>query len=324
MHPVSGPVSPDGLEDPRFASVGHDEGVVVEQFVGVARLAVLPVFGQQARDDIDGFLGGARPLEPEAQQVHAEQTGGALALGFGEDRLVADGYAVFVDAHLRAPDPVRLGQDHRVRVRDLVDLDVGGSNLGRLMIGGRHREQLVGFVGFPVTILAEDHRPVPRGVGQADERVAHVPIVRLLGHTSVGVAYFSTLTPVRGPHPLELRTDVGQTHNRWTTTRVPTLTPVNKSNGCTQLSRLGDACARPLRLSRRPRGPGSVGTADSFQRYAASHPGSAEPGAHVEWVPLLIRSGSVTRAIGPSATRDASNTRACERSSTMSMVNVTR
>ena len=39
--------------------------------------------------------------------------------------------------------------------RDLVDLDVGGSNLGRLMIGGRHREQLVGFVGFPVTILAE-------------------------------------------------------------------------------------------------------------------------------------------------------------------------
>ncbi len=53
-------------------------------------------------------------------------------------------------------------------------------------------------------------------------------------------------------------------------------------------------------------------------------PAKADPGAHVEWVPLLIRSGSVTRATGPAATFAASKTRAWDRFSGTSMVKVTR
>ena len=48
------------------------------------------------------------------------------------------------------------------------------------------------------------------------------------------------------------------------------------------------------------------------------------PGAHVEWVPLEIRSGSRSRQTGPSETRAASKTRHSEASSFMSVVNVTR
>jgi hypothetical protein len=51
---------------------------------------------------------------------------------------------------------------------------------------------------------------------------------------------------------------------------------------------------------------------------------SCEPGAHVEWVPLEIRSGRASLHIGPSATLAASNTRQCEASSFMSVVSVTR
>lgn len=39
---------------------------------------------------------------------------------------------------------------------------------------------------------------------------------------------------------------------------------------------------------------------------AVSHPAMAEPGAQVEWVPLLIRSGSLIRATGPAVTSWAS------------------
>ena len=84
--------------------------------MGVARLAVLPVLGQQHRDDIDRFLSGARPLEPEAQQVHAEQTGVLSRLALVKTASLPMDTPCSLTPISAPPDPVRLGQDHRVRV----------------------------------------------------------------------------------------------------------------------------------------------------------------------------------------------------------------
>ena len=57
---------------------------------------------------------------------------------------------------------------------------------------------------------------------------------------------------------------------------------------------------------------------------AVLHRRISAPGAHVEWVPLEIRSGSRSLHTGPSETRAASRTTQYDASSFMSVVNVTR
>ncbi len=186
VDPLRRPVPAHRLHDPGLGPIADDVAVVVDELVGVARLPALPVSDQQRGDDVHGLLGGDSPFQGQPQRIHAEQTGPSLALGLGEHRLVADGHAVLVDAHLGAPDPVQLGQQHRMGALHLGDLDVRRPDHVAGVFGRGDEHQLVGLVGLPVAVLGQDHRPVSGGARQADEGVAHRHIVRPPGSLRLG------------------------------------------------------------------------------------------------------------------------------------------
>ncbi len=92
------------LEDHGAGGVGDEIGVVVaEARMLLAGPATLAVLLQQADDDLHGRMPIARPLQRQPQQVHPRQVAPAVARPPREDRLVADGHAVFVGAHLGTP-----------------------------------------------------------------------------------------------------------------------------------------------------------------------------------------------------------------------------
>ncbi len=141
----------------RLADVGDQETVVVgEGSPLVSASSALAKLAEERHDHVDGRFRGGRPLQGQAEQVHAGQSGGGIGLT-GEDGLVADGHTELVGAHLRTPHPVGAAHQHRVGLGDLRDLDPGAPDGGsRLVTAALVPFQQLGFVGVPIGVLGEE------------------------------------------------------------------------------------------------------------------------------------------------------------------------
>ena len=104
------------LEDEGPCGVGDQERGVVGLVVRGVGDAALPARLEQPRHHVDRLGGGAGTLEPEADQVHADQRGlGCRRVVRRADTLVPDGDPVLVDPVLGAPEPGRAGEERRMR-----------------------------------------------------------------------------------------------------------------------------------------------------------------------------------------------------------------
>jgi hypothetical protein len=184
-------VATGGLYHDRSVRIGDDEAVVVgEVRVRPTARAGLAVAFQQGHDHLDGVGRVGRPLQREAQQVHAEQAGfglgasgpdpsGATGELPGEHRLVADDHAVLVGPHLGAEHPPGPRQQHGVGVGHLRDVDPGAAHrhlgvrrvrrVGPDVVARRDPLEQLRLVGVAVAVLGEQDALV----GDGDHRVAH-------------------------------------------------------------------------------------------------------------------------------------------------------
>ncbi|OQA38606.1 MAG: hypothetical protein BWY52_03261 [Chloroflexi bacterium ADurb.Bin325] len=173
-HLPRGPMTARRLQHPRVPRVGDEIAVVVIELMGEAVVAALPVLPQERDDHLQRLHRGRAPLQPQAQQIHPQQPADPGVRLLGEHRLVADSHAVFVDPHLRAPDPERLGQRDRIGVGRLCDLDVGAAEAAvRRMIRSRDQDDMVGLVGLAVRVLSEERHAIGRGSRGNDQGIAH-------------------------------------------------------------------------------------------------------------------------------------------------------
>ena len=164
---------PGGFEHPGFGRVGDDEGVVITKLaIAVAAAAALAMLGDQVRDEVERFARRRRAFEPQAQQVHAGQSRLRVRQAC-EDRLVADGDAVFVSAHLGAPHPERAADDDLVGPRRLRDFQIGALQAGRRVKARGQVLDELRFARLAVAILGEPERAVGSVLGRGYERVTH-------------------------------------------------------------------------------------------------------------------------------------------------------
>jgi hypothetical protein len=110
-------------------------------------------------------------LQREAQEIHADQAGLFVVRHFSKHGLVADGDAVLVGAHLRAPHPERLSEQHRIGVFELGNFHVGALDgaMSRMISSGDTHD-VMRFVWFPIGILAEERNAVG---AESDNRITH-------------------------------------------------------------------------------------------------------------------------------------------------------
>ena len=104
-----GPVAPGGLQDPGLLWIGDEESIVIIRPMLIAAVAILPIGFQKRNQHIERRRCRGRAFQRQTHHVHAEQALIAVRL-LGEDRLVANGDAMRVDAHLATPHPEGLAQ----------------------------------------------------------------------------------------------------------------------------------------------------------------------------------------------------------------------
>jgi hypothetical protein len=172
VDPARGPAAVGRFQYPRRGWIPDEERVVVRPVeVEVARSA-LPVRLEEHREDVERFARRACPLEPEPDEVHAEEARRPERLA-REDGLVPDRDPVLVDALLEPPEPVRLRPDDRRRLRDLCELEIlaADTRTGLVPAPWQLHDALT-LARRPVAVLREERHAVARRARQRDQRVA--------------------------------------------------------------------------------------------------------------------------------------------------------
>jgi len=127
---------------------------------------------EQRGDDVERFGRAPRPLEPEPDEIHPEESERAERLA-REDGLVPDRNAVLVDALLEPPEPVRLRPDDRGGLRDLRELEVLAAHArAGLVAASRQLHDALTLARRAVAVLREERHAVARRARQRDQRVA--------------------------------------------------------------------------------------------------------------------------------------------------------
>jgi hypothetical protein len=141
----------------------------------------LAVGHEQIDQDLEGLWRGARPLEPEADKIHADQRGpGPRRVVQGGDPFVSDGHAEFIDAVLGPPQPggARKERGMRAGVADGEVLRAQGAT-GRRAPPEGHRQ--LDLTDGPIRILGEEHPGCARGT----QGVTHVSSIWRLSRVSL-------------------------------------------------------------------------------------------------------------------------------------------
>ena len=149
-------VPADGFQDDHIFPVHDEKGIHVgEALVPVAAGPSLAMPAEEADDHVEGFPGGAPPLESEPEEIHPDEPGLPFGSDLREQGLVADDDALFVYPHLGAPDPEGLAQEHGMRFTHLGNGDVGARKIfARGMLTPGQRDHDLRLVGLPVRGLA--------------------------------------------------------------------------------------------------------------------------------------------------------------------------
>src|SRR5450756_480298 len=120
------------------------------------------------------------------RQVHAGQPRFAVS-PTGEDRLIADGDAMFIDAHLGTPHPERSAEQNGVRLPHLIDFDVGRLESRLAVDPVWHDCQELGLVRLAVAVFCQHRMAVQCHWSKSRKRITHV--VSPMG-TSIGISLF--------------------------------------------------------------------------------------------------------------------------------------
>ena len=174
--PFGGPIPTGSLQHPGLARVGDDERVVIVLLVAETAVPSLAVGVQQLDNEVKRCTRRAGSLQRQPDNVHADQAG-LFVIGFlGKDRLIGDGQATLVGAHLAPPDPEGLGKQDLVGLWHLRDLDVGALDGGAGFVRGSWNPgQDVGFVGLAVAVLGQNDCAVSGCFSGCDQGITHIP-----------------------------------------------------------------------------------------------------------------------------------------------------
>ena len=171
---LSDPVSTDSLQHPCRIAVRDDECVVAIQVVDVATIATEDLALDKASDDRQRFVGIARSLQSEANQIQTAQPGAPVTGQPGEDGFVADDQPMLIHTHFGSPIPKWFAQQDAVGSRHLGDVDIGAAHAAAgLVIGGVHDDHFLGLIGMPVTVFCEQKGAIGGGCWQSYEGVTH-------------------------------------------------------------------------------------------------------------------------------------------------------
>ena len=153
----------------RRARVGDEEGVVVRPVLVEVARPPLAVLFQELADELRRPPRRRGALEAEADQIHSRQAAAAEGVP-GEHGVVADRYAVLVQAVLEAPQPEGARSDQARRLLYLRDLEVLAAQrrAGRVVPSGEQHQRLA-FVRRPVAVLGEQDGAVGGGVAERDQ-----------------------------------------------------------------------------------------------------------------------------------------------------------
>ncbi len=172
--PLHRPFAPHRFEHEGVPRIRDDEGIVIFEPALVGAVTALTVFGEKQGDDFERFLGACAAFEPKPQQVHADKRRRGGRRDLGMDRLIADGDAVLVRPHFRAPHPEGPGKQNGVGARDLGNVDIGAAEPRAFFVfGGGLEEGILRLVRLAVGILREEHGPARRRLSPRHQRVAH-------------------------------------------------------------------------------------------------------------------------------------------------------
>jgi hypothetical protein len=129
---------------------------------------------QQCGNDFERFTRIPTSFETQTNQIHPDESRLLLEWFARPGRVISDRHAMFIDALLEAPAPIRRMTHHTVGLGNLIDLDMRAMQGGAAGVeGGGKLQEGLGLAAPTIAVLREKRPAVRRPRSAHYEGITH-------------------------------------------------------------------------------------------------------------------------------------------------------